>query len=316
MPGELVEDDTTIRRRRRWSLPEKKAIVEETEQPGKSVSEVARKHGVHPNQIFSWRQLKNGKKEDSANRFHVLSDILKRLVYSNASLGVSELSRELAKNKVYIHRVLSSLESMGWVSRDGASQKYKLGNELVTFGLLLTSRFYLTKITLPYLYELSDISNETTAVCIRIGYERMWVQEIPAKHENRQTVILGQRYPLWMGASGQSMAAYLNDAEIDELFGIMRKELPTFQAGQPKDIKRYRNDLKEIKKQGYAISAGDYRPDICVLAAPIFDQSQVVTATIVIRGRLPEFNPNRAKKYIPVILEMANKINLEIKDLA
>ncbi|HVE49675.1 MAG TPA: IS3 family transposase [Casimicrobiaceae bacterium] len=44
-------------RRRRWSTQEKLAIVRETYEPGMSVSLVARKHGVNPNQLFHWRKL-------------------------------------------------------------------------------------------------------------------------------------------------------------------------------------------------------------------------------------------------------------------
>ncbi len=44
-------------RRRRWSSSEKRAIVQETEQPGMSVSSVARKYSIHPNQVFRWRRL-------------------------------------------------------------------------------------------------------------------------------------------------------------------------------------------------------------------------------------------------------------------
>lgn len=43
-------------RRRRWSAEEKKAIVDETYSPGMSVSIVARKHDIAPNQLFSWRR--------------------------------------------------------------------------------------------------------------------------------------------------------------------------------------------------------------------------------------------------------------------
>jgi transposase len=52
-----VEIITSVQRRRRWSPGEKKAIVEETEQPGMSISSVARKYGLHPNQLFTWRRL-------------------------------------------------------------------------------------------------------------------------------------------------------------------------------------------------------------------------------------------------------------------
>lgn len=52
-----IEVIVSEQRRRRWSVAEKKAMLEETEQPGMNVSVVARKYGVHPNQLFRWRKL-------------------------------------------------------------------------------------------------------------------------------------------------------------------------------------------------------------------------------------------------------------------
>jgi transposase len=52
-----IEVITSIQRRRRWAAEEKRAMVEEAEQPGASVSSVARKYGVNPNQLFHWRRL-------------------------------------------------------------------------------------------------------------------------------------------------------------------------------------------------------------------------------------------------------------------
>ncbi len=44
-------------RRRRWSLQDKLQIVEETMQLGVKVSEVARRHGLAPSVVFTWRRL-------------------------------------------------------------------------------------------------------------------------------------------------------------------------------------------------------------------------------------------------------------------
>src|SRR5512135_1155166 len=52
-----VEVITSVQRRRRWSPEEKRTLVEEAEQPGMSISAVARKYGIHPNQLFKWRKL-------------------------------------------------------------------------------------------------------------------------------------------------------------------------------------------------------------------------------------------------------------------
>lgn len=52
-----VEVITSVQRRRRWTAEQKKAMVEEAEQPDNSISSVARKYEVHPNQLFKWRRL-------------------------------------------------------------------------------------------------------------------------------------------------------------------------------------------------------------------------------------------------------------------
>ena len=42
---------------RHHPLAQKRAIVEETLQPGASVAQIARKHGVNANQVFLWRKI-------------------------------------------------------------------------------------------------------------------------------------------------------------------------------------------------------------------------------------------------------------------
>jgi transposase len=53
---EKIEVITSVQRRRRWAPAEKRAIVEETYQPGMTVSYVARQHGISPSMVFKWRQ--------------------------------------------------------------------------------------------------------------------------------------------------------------------------------------------------------------------------------------------------------------------
>ena len=43
-------------RRRRWSPAEKQSVISETYQPGYTVSQVARKYGIPPSQLFYWRR--------------------------------------------------------------------------------------------------------------------------------------------------------------------------------------------------------------------------------------------------------------------
>ncbi len=44
------------RRRRSWTLEEKRRIVDESLEDGASIAEVARRHDLNANQLFAWRR--------------------------------------------------------------------------------------------------------------------------------------------------------------------------------------------------------------------------------------------------------------------
>lgn len=56
-PARRLEVFTGAGRRRAWSAEEKARIVAESEVPEVSVSAVARRHGLTPQQVFAWRRL-------------------------------------------------------------------------------------------------------------------------------------------------------------------------------------------------------------------------------------------------------------------
>jgi transposase len=52
-----ADDPPALRRRRRsWTLDEKRRIVDESLEDGASIAEVARRHDLNTNQLFTWRQ--------------------------------------------------------------------------------------------------------------------------------------------------------------------------------------------------------------------------------------------------------------------
>jgi transposase len=55
-----VEVITGVGRRRRWTVEAKARIVQESRQPSAVVSEVARRHGLSPQQLFGWRRDARG----------------------------------------------------------------------------------------------------------------------------------------------------------------------------------------------------------------------------------------------------------------
>src|SRR3974390_2984926 len=59
--------DVVASTRRSWSREQKLAIVAEVEVPGASLSQVARRHGVHASLLFRWRRDFRAKAGEAAH---------------------------------------------------------------------------------------------------------------------------------------------------------------------------------------------------------------------------------------------------------
>jgi len=104
-----VEVITSVARRRRWSPEEKRAMVQEAESPGMSVSSVARKYGIHPNQLFRWRRLmyegalcavKAGEEVVPATEVKALRERIREL---ERLLGTKTMEVEMLKEAIAIN---------------------------------------------------------------------------------------------------------------------------------------------------------------------------------------------------------------------
>jgi len=59
-----VEVFAGIQRRRRYTVDQKLAVLQEASQPGMTISYIARRHGISPSLIFGWRRrMTEGGKE-------------------------------------------------------------------------------------------------------------------------------------------------------------------------------------------------------------------------------------------------------------
>jgi transposase len=55
--------------RRRWTREAKMRIIEETLRPGANVADVARRHGLVPQQLYSWRSAVRARESEPALSF-------------------------------------------------------------------------------------------------------------------------------------------------------------------------------------------------------------------------------------------------------
>jgi len=92
---EVMDVLTGPERRRRWTAEQKLAMVRESFEPGKSVSLVARQHGVNPNQLFHWRKLYQ---DGSLSAVKAGEEVVPASELADALKQIRELQRMLGKN--------------------------------------------------------------------------------------------------------------------------------------------------------------------------------------------------------------------------
>jgi transposase len=101
-----VEVVTSVQRRRRWTPEQKLAIVKQTNEPGSSVSMVARQFGISAGQLFQWRKayLQGSLMAVGANETVVpaseLQEAMRRIKQLEGALGRKTLENEILKEAV------------------------------------------------------------------------------------------------------------------------------------------------------------------------------------------------------------------------
>jgi len=97
----------SVRRRRSWSLEQKKAVVAETSQPGVSISSVAMKYGINYNQLYRWK-----KKIEKTATLSEVNELRARVQELERLLGRKTVEIENLKDSVRIIRDQKVIVSM------------------------------------------------------------------------------------------------------------------------------------------------------------------------------------------------------------
>jgi transposase len=90
---------TGVERRRRWSIQEKQAIINETYRAGASVSLIARQHGINPCQLFTWRRLME---EGALQGISTQDELVPKTVVKELEKRVADLERLVGKKTLEI----------------------------------------------------------------------------------------------------------------------------------------------------------------------------------------------------------------------
>ncbi|MDQ8727980.1 IclR family transcriptional regulator [Bradyrhizobium sp. LHD-71] len=221
--------------------------------------------------------------------------------------GVTELSRELKCSKNSAFQALDTLLKEGYLVRSSSGPRYQLGHRVLDFGLAAES-MDVRSLCHPYLQRIHKLTNESVFLAILVGRSTVCIDSIQAQGVTVGYSPLSQPLPLHAGTGSRLLLAYLKDEEI-ERFIELESPLRSFTPTTITDPKALWDEVRLIRKTGFARGYQDFSTGANFLAFPVFGPMERLLATIVVGGPLFRFTREIADGFIPGIRALIDELN-------
>jgi DNA-binding IclR family transcriptional regulator len=239
----------------------------------------------------------------------VLTKVLKIFELLDSSPGglqLRNIAEETGMNKSTAYRFLAHLDREGYLVRD-LTGAYLIGPRLMRLGANSTYQATINKLGRPVLEVLRRQTGETVNLGVLDSGEVLYLDVLESPHHFRLSSQTGMRRPINCTALGKAILAWLPPASRDELLANCRMEKRTPQSIiQPSEILV---ELGRIQRRGYALDNEEVEPGACCVAAPIFDSSDMIAASISVSGPVTRMNRNRVAEVAAAVKSAADEIS-------
>lgn len=225
-------------------------------------------------------------------------DILFLLTDVEGPLTVTEIAEKTQVPTSTTYRLIQTLEKKGVIHRQ--SGKISLGMRILDMAKAIHDQIDqdLLRHAQPIMEELTNKIDETSILVVRRGNIGVTVHHVDGSHLIGFVVRNGRTLPLHLGASGKAILAY----ETQEYINKFMKEINS------KYYETTLRSLKQTRKDGYVKTIGEVDSDIVGIAAPIFDHTNRIAASISIVGPKDRFNEQFTEQTISAVMKTANKL--------
>lgn len=227
-------------------------------------------------------------------------DILQSFSAERPLLSVLDIQKRVSLSRPTLYRLLQTLAAKGLVRASGDPQRFSLD-----YGVGQLANNWMASIDPigaghPILQGIREKTNETAALFILRGDQRLCVLEMAAPHFLKISRGIGETEHISRGASGKAILAFMQPEE----FASILKTLPI-----NVDRKQLAVDLEQIRAEGHAISRAEVFAGAIAIAAPYFDHSRRVVGSLGIFGPQARLDQNWERQAIRAVLEGSRQLS-------
>jgi len=222
-------------------------------------------------------------------------------------LMVSEMAQILKVPASTLYRIVRTLNNYGLVERIDSAGHYKLGYRNLVLARGVEEQDLLIKFALPEMKTLADIAEETVLLTTVMHNKSICIERVESNTPIKLTSEKGRIMPLYAGASGKILLAFLPAKERHRLIYLTPlKPLTPKTITEPKKLEE---NLENIRKNGYAYSNSEMNVGVVAVAAPIFDDRKKIIGGLTIAGPEQRMGEKRLPLLITMVKNSADRIS-------
>jgi DNA-binding IclR family transcriptional regulator len=202
-------------------------------------------------------------------------DLIEAIV-ERGEVTAAELARQVGEPRSSVYRMLATLQEQGLVEAGPRRGVYRPGLGLIRLAGEVLTRFDERQLALPVLESLRAETKETVHLCLRRGFQAVFVERLPGERVHSLAVKLGGVLPLHVGAAPRALLAFEASSFWQEYFAAVPIEPWTDRS--PETEADVRKLLVDIRREGVAFSDEDVVAGVATVGAPIFDHRGAVRA--------------------------------------
>jgi len=231
------------------------------------------------------------------------SSILRCFLGGKTSYRISELAIQLGLDRSTTYRLLLSLEKCGLVEKDKKTGEYSLGLGVFEIGNTYLRQMDFIQVSKPVMAELAAKVQETVHLAVLSGMEIVYVDKVDSPRTLGVMSKIGQRGPLHSTALGKVLLAFQPEAESSRM--IKQIKLKPFTVNTISSKTKLMDELKKVRKQGYAFDFTESEQGVECIAAPIRNHLGNIVAALSISGPQRKINTPREKEFVSSVVKAA-----------
>ena len=208
--------------------------------------------------------------------------ILEILANTPGEIDLSTLTKHTHIPKSTLLRLLNTLKNHNFVLQDPQSRRFRLGWALIRLGKAAEKSFNLIHTVHPYLEDLASQTGETASLILLDGDHAVYVDQVASSNIIRGNPPIGTPLHLHCTAGGKVLLSAFSDIDFESF--IRRTKLTRKTEKTIVDPLILQEELRKIKKQGYAFDDEETELGGRCAAAPVFNDEGSTVAAVSIMG--------------------------------